>query len=95
MLEKSAMSNNPTLAVAVLADAIYRRGCAGAIRERLDGGERHAAVPPRGVTVTEIGPDELAASDPEGLLFVNVNTPHDTRRPTDTRPGWNARCYHG
>jgi molybdopterin-guanine dinucleotide biosynthesis protein A len=57
--------------------AIYGRGCAGAIRERLDRGERHAAVPPGGVKVAEIGPEELAACDPEGLLFVNVNTPHD------------------
>jgi len=57
--------------------AIYGRACAGPIRERLDRGERHAAVPPGGVRVAEIGPGELAAYDPDGLLFVNVNTPHD------------------
>jgi len=57
--------------------AIYGRACAAAIRLRLDRGERHAAVPPGGVRVVEIGPEELAAYDPDGLLFVNVNTPHD------------------
>lgn len=57
--------------------AIYGRACAPSIRTRLDRGERHAALPPGGVRVAEIGPEELAAYDPEGLLFVNVNTPHD------------------
>ena len=57
--------------------AIYGRACAPALRSRLDRGERHAAIPPGGVRVAEIGPGELAAYDPEGLLFVNVNTPHD------------------
>ena len=57
--------------------AIYGPACAGPIRDRLDRGERHAAVPPEGVRVAEIGTGELAAYDPDGLLFVNVNTPHD------------------
>lgn len=57
--------------------AIYDRVCAPSIRRRLDEGDLHAAVPPGGVRVVEIGPGELAAYDPEGLLFVNVNTPHD------------------
>jgi molybdopterin-guanine dinucleotide biosynthesis protein A len=48
-----------------------------AIYRRLDRGERHAAVLPSGVRVVEIGPGELTAYDPEGLLFVNVNTSHD------------------
>jgi hypothetical protein len=25
----------------------------------------------------EIGPEDLARYDPDGLMFVNVNTPHD------------------
>lgn len=57
--------------------AIYRRTSAAAIHGRLARGERHAAVPPPGVRVVEVGRDELAAIDPEGLLFVNVNTPED------------------
>lgn len=60
--------------------AIYGRACADDIRARLERGERHAATPPAGVRVVEIGPGELAAYDPEGLLFVNVNTPHDYER---------------
>jgi molybdopterin-guanine dinucleotide biosynthesis protein A len=60
--------------------AVYGRGCAAALYERIARGERHAAVPPGGVRVVEVGRDELAAIDPEGLLFVNVNTPDDYER---------------
>lgn len=60
--------------------AIYGRSCAAALHERITRGERHAAVPPPGVRVVEVGRDELAAIDPEGLLFVNVNTPDDYDR---------------
>ena len=35
---------------------------------------------PEGVKVAEAGPESLAAYDPDGLLFVNVNTPHDYER---------------
>lgn len=57
--------------------AVYTRESAAPIRERLERGERQAACPPDGVQVIEVGPEELAAYDPHGLLFVNVNTPHD------------------
>lgn len=60
--------------------AVYGRNCATALRERIARGERHAAVPPPGVRVVEVGRGELAAIDPEGLLFVNVNTPDDYER---------------
>ncbi len=30
--------------------------------------------------VEEIGPEVLASCDPHGLLFMNVNTPHDYER---------------
>jgi molybdopterin-guanine dinucleotide biosynthesis protein A len=60
--------------------AVYGRACAAGLHERIVRGERHAAVPPGGVRVVEIGRDELAAIDPEGLLFVNVNTPDDYER---------------
>lgn len=33
--------------------------------------------------VEEIGPEELATYDPDGLMFVNVNTPHDYERAKD------------
>jgi GTP:adenosylcobinamide-phosphate guanylyltransferase len=32
------------------------------------------------VRVAEVGPEALTAYDPDGLLFVNVNTPHDYER---------------
>ena len=57
--------------------AIYPRESAAAIRERLERGERKAARPPEGVQVVEVGPGEVAMHDPNGVLFVNVNTPHD------------------
>jgi len=60
--------------------AIYGRACATPILARLARGERQAAVRPEGVQVVEVGPAELAAWNPDGLLFVNVNTPHDYAR---------------
>lgn len=60
--------------------AIYGRTCAVPLRERIERGERQAAVPLEGLRLVEIGPDALAPFDPEGLLFVNVNTPHDHAR---------------
>ena len=35
---------------------------------------------PEEVHVVEVGPEVVAAYDPHGLLFVNVNTPHDYER---------------
>jgi molybdopterin-guanine dinucleotide biosynthesis protein A len=60
--------------------AVYGRACAAPIRRRLEAGELRAAVLPDGVKVEELGPEALAACDPDGLLFVNVNTPHDFER---------------
>jgi molybdopterin-guanine dinucleotide biosynthesis protein A len=60
--------------------AIYSRACAGDIHARITRGALQASVLPKGVHVVEIGPEILAAYDPEGLLFVNVNTPHDYER---------------
>jgi molybdenum cofactor guanylyltransferase len=60
--------------------AIYARACADKIRERLTRGELEASRLPEGLRVAEVGPEALAAYDPDGLLFVNVNTPHDYER---------------
>ena len=60
--------------------AVYRRTCAEPIRGRLERGERQATTLPAGLRVHEIGVGELAQLDPEGLLFLNVNTPHDYER---------------
>jgi molybdopterin-guanine dinucleotide biosynthesis protein A len=60
--------------------AVYSRACAEPILERLRRGELEASRLPEGVRVAEVGPETLAAYDPDGLLFVNVNTPHDYER---------------
>ena len=60
--------------------AIYSRACAADIHARITRGALQASVLPRGVRVIELGPGILATYDPEGLLFVNVNTPHDYER---------------
>lgn len=60
--------------------AIYSRACAEPIRARIARGELHASTLPDGVRVAEVGPEMLAALDKDGLLFANVNTPHDYAR---------------
>jgi molybdopterin-guanine dinucleotide biosynthesis protein A len=60
--------------------AVYSRVCAPDIRARIDRGELQASTPPTGVRMVEIGPDIIARYDPDDLLFMNVNTPHDYER---------------
>ena len=60
--------------------AVYARRCAEPIRSRIERGDLRAQSLPEGVLVEEIGPEALATYDPDGLLFVNVNTPHDYER---------------
>jgi molybdopterin-guanine dinucleotide biosynthesis protein A len=67
--------------------AIYSRACAPSIRERLTRGELEASRLPDGVRVAEVGPETVAAYDPDGLLFVNVNTPHDYERAKEVLGG--------
>ena len=61
---------------------------AAPIRERLTRGALEASRLPEGVRVAEVGPETLAAYDPDGLLFVNVNTPHDYERAKEV---WEER----
>ena len=63
--------------------AVYAARCAGALRLRIERGLLKAAGLCESVRVEEIGPDELATYDPDGLMFVNVNTPHDYERAKD------------
>jgi molybdopterin-guanine dinucleotide biosynthesis protein A len=63
--------------------AVYSSACAEPIRRRLEAGDLKAAVLPEGVRVEEIGQETLAAYDPDGVLFLNVNTPHDYERARD------------
>ena len=60
--------------------AIYSKACAPGMRERIDAGALQAAMLPQDVRVAEIGPGIVAAYDPNDVIFVNVNTPHDYER---------------
>jgi molybdenum cofactor guanylyltransferase len=70
--------------------AIYARVCAGPLRARLERGQFEASVLPEGVRVAEVGGQALAAYDAHGMLFVNVNTPHDYERANTLLEGSNA-----
>ncbi|MCS6847141.1 MAG: molybdenum cofactor guanylyltransferase [Anaerolineae bacterium] len=60
--------------------AVYRaETCAPAMKAALDAGELAMAGWLRRVRARFIAPDEIARFDPEGLAFVNVNTPEDFR----------------
>ena len=60
--------------------ALYSERCAPRLRSRLERGLLRASEIVGDVRVEELGPDEIAAYDPDGLMFVNVNTPHDYER---------------
>lgn len=60
--------------------AVYSERCAVALRARIGRGLLKASAIVEDVRVEEVGPDEVAAYDPDGLMFVNVNTPHDYER---------------
>lgn len=57
--------------------AAYQRRTAAAIRARIDAGQLRVLDALATMAVREIGPDELAAYDPDGRLLLNVNTPED------------------
>jgi molybdenum cofactor guanylyltransferase len=63
--------------------AVYAARSADAIRRRLEEGRLQLIGLSASVRVEEIGPVELATYDPDGLMFVNVNTPHDYERAKD------------
>jgi molybdopterin-guanine dinucleotide biosynthesis protein A len=64
--------------------AVYARTCAEPIRRQIERGNLRAAAIPDAVrsilSVVEIGPEVLGEFDRDGLMFVNVNTPHDYER---------------
>lgn len=60
--------------------AAWSRRCADVISQRIGRGQLKAASVLDDLRVEEIGPSVLASCDPLGLLFVNVNTPHDYER---------------
>lgn len=60
--------------------ATWARQCAGVLRRRIEAGTLKAALAVEELRVEEIGAEFLASCDPPGLLFVNINTPHDYER---------------
>ncbi len=60
--------------------ATWAAPCAGVLRRRIEAGTLKAALVVEELRVEEIGEEFLASCDPHGLLFVNINTPHDYER---------------
>jgi molybdopterin-guanine dinucleotide biosynthesis protein A len=60
--------------------ANYAPACAGPLRRRIEQGALKVVDLLADVRVRELGPDEIAAFDPDGLLLLNVNTADDVVR---------------
>jgi molybdenum cofactor guanylyltransferase len=60
--------------------AAYRTRVAPRLRHRIDAGELRVREAIDELHVREVGPDQLAAYNPEGRLLLNVNTPDDYER---------------
>ena len=60
--------------------AAWSAACVDPIRRRIQSGTLTTALVVEDVRVEELGPEVVASCDPDGLLFVNVNTPHDYER---------------
>jgi molybdopterin-guanine dinucleotide biosynthesis protein A len=60
--------------------AVYARSLTPRIAGRLARRDLEMAGMLRDAHRIEIGPDELARFDPDGLMLCNVNTPHDYRQ---------------
>ena len=60
--------------------ACYAQACVAPLRRRLEAGTLKVVDLLNDVRVREIGPAEIAAFDPDGLLLLNVNTPGDLAR---------------
>ena len=60
--------------------ANYAPACAGPLRRRIEQGALKVVDLLADVRVRELGPDEIATFDPDGLLLLNVNTADDLVR---------------
>ena len=60
--------------------ANYAPACAGPLRRRIEQGALKVVDLLADVRVRELGPDEIATFDPDGLLLLNVNTEDDLVR---------------
>ena len=57
--------------------AVYRREVAPLLKDQLDRGELRPISLYKKVRTREVAPDEIRRFDPEGLSFLNMNTPED------------------
>jgi len=60
--------------------AVYAPSAAEPIRRRIESGRLKVIDALADLRVREIGPEEIAPYDPDGILFFNVNTPDDYQR---------------
>jgi molybdopterin-guanine dinucleotide biosynthesis protein A len=60
--------------------ALYRRSCLPAIETRLAAGERQVLCFYPDIRTRSVTVEEIACCDPDGLSFLNVNTPEDWQR---------------
>ena len=60
--------------------ANYAPSCAGPLRRRIEQGALKVVDLLADVRVRELGPDEIAPFDPDGVLLLNVNTEGDVIR---------------
>jgi molybdenum cofactor guanylyltransferase len=62
--------------------ATYSRRCAPVLRRQLEAKrlKLRDVLVGKGLTIKELGPDEIAQYDCDGLLFFNINTPDDYAR---------------
>lgn len=74
--------------------AMYSRRCLEPIRARIAETALRIQELATEVRTREIGPAELAAYDPDGLLFFNVNTPADYRRALEVAARQEDRITH-
>ena len=65
--------------------ASYSRRVAGHLKARIESGDLRVIEALADLNVLELGPDELAPFDSDGLLLLNVNTPDDYARVGEKR----------
>ena len=63
--------------------AAYGRACEPVIRRRIAAGMLKVTDMLSDLRVRELGPEDIAPFDSDGILFMNVNTPDDYARAQD------------
>jgi molybdopterin-guanine dinucleotide biosynthesis protein A len=72
--------------------AVYARRLAEQVRGRIESGRLKIQDLLDAVRVRELGPDDIAPFDPDGRLFLNVNTPDDLDRAVRLSAPTNQRA---